>query len=247
MRRRRLLGTLLAAAIALVPAVAHADTKITSSNSTDGTTTESGDASASNSGTAQVGHAGGGSVQDGSSSADASEDVSGADIDNAQATNVQEGDNELDASQDATAVSGDTVGGQVIGAVNAEGLLSIDATNLSRDVDLESGDATADDDFAAFVGLAAGSATALGSDDISNLSANNVQIGDNSSSILQNTDAASGDAVGGQIVGGRSGGPSDIVAANTSEDTDASSGDADESSDIGQFTGLQASGVIEIV
>ena len=62
--------------------------------------------------------------------------------------------------------------------------------------------------------MAAGSATALGADDISNLSANNVQLGDNSSNILQNTDAASGDAVGGQVVGGRSGGPSDIVVAN---------------------------------
>jgi hypothetical protein len=245
MRRRRLLGILVAAAIGLLPAIAHADTKITSSNSTEGTETESGDATASNSGTAQVGHSGGGSVQDGTSSAD-SEDVSGADITNNQATNVQEGDNELDASQDATAVSGDTVGGQVIGAVT-DGTLTIDATNLSRDVDLESGDADSTNDLAAFVGLMAGSATALGSDDISNVSANNVQVGDNSSNVLQDTDAATGDAVGGQIVGGRSGGPSDIVAANTSEDTDASSGDADESSDVGQFTGLHAVGVLRIV
>ena len=235
----------LAGALVLVPAAARADTKITSSNSTEGTETSSGDASATNSGTAQVGHSGGGSVQDGSSSAE-TDDVSGADIDNDQATNVQEGDNELDVSQDATASSGNTIGGQVIGAVS-DGVLSIDATNLSRDTELESGDADSTNDFAAFVGLQAGSATALGSDSISNESADNVQLGDNSSSILQNTDASTGDAIGGQVVGGRSGGPSDIVVANTSDDTDASSGDADESSDVGQFTGLHAHGVIQLV
>ncbi len=235
MRRRSLLGILLAGALALLPAVALADTRIASSNSTDGAETSSGDASASNSGTAQVGHSAGGS---------SSQSAETADITNDEATNVQEGDNELDVSQDANATSGDTVGGQVIGAVT-DGRLTIDATNLSRDVDLESGDADADNDVAAFVGLLSGSATALGSD-ISNLSADNVQLGDNSSNVLQNTDAATGDAVGGQVVGGRSGGPSDIVVANTSEDTDANSGDADESSDVGQFTGLHASGVIRI-
>ena len=159
---------------------------------------------------------------------------------------MQEGDNELDVSQDANAQSGDTVGGQVIGAV-VDGNLTVDATNLSRDVDLESGDADGDNNFAAFVGLTGGSSTALGADDILNNEADNVQVGDNSSDILQNTDAATGDAVGGQVFGGRVSGTTDAVLANTSEDTDADSGDADESNDVGQFTGLQASGVIQIV
>jgi hypothetical protein len=231
--------------MALLPAVAQADTRVTTANSSEDSEVSSGDASAHNDGTAQVGHSGGSSTQDGSSSAD-SKDASGADIVNNQATNVQEGDNELEAEQDANASSGDTVGGQVIGAV-VEGNLTADATNLSRDVDLESGDADSDNGFAAFVGLTGGSSTALGADDILNNQADNVQVGDNSSEILQNTDASTGDAVGGQVFGGVVSGTTDAVLANTSEDTDADSGDADESSDVAQFTGLQASGVIQIV
>jgi hypothetical protein len=247
MRRRTLLGILLAGAVALLPAVAFADTEITTANSSEDSEVSSGDASSHNSGTAQVGHSGGSSTQDGASTVDESDDAQGADIVNNQADNVQEGDNELEAEQNATASSGDTVGGQVIGAV-VEGNLTADATNLSSDVDLSSGDADSDNNFAAFVGLTSGSSTNLGAaDDILNNTANNVQAGDNSSDILQNTDASSGDAVGGQIFGGTVTGTVDAVLANTSEDTDADSGDADESSDIGQFTGLQASGVIQIV
>jgi hypothetical protein len=246
MRRRRLFGIALAGALALLPAVARADTRVTTANSSEDSEVASGDASSTNNGTAQVGHSGGSSTQDGSSSADTSEDVSGADIANNDATNVQEGDNELDAEQNATSSSGDTVGGQVIGAV-VSGNLTADATNLSEDVDLESGDSDSDNNFAAFVGLTGGSATALGADDILNNQADNVQVGDNSSDILQNTDAATGDAVGGQVFGGTVSGTTDAVLANTSEDTDADSGDADESNDVGQFTGLQASGVIQIV
>lgn len=243
MRRRRWLGIALAGGLVLLPGAALADTRITTANSSEDSEVESGDASSHNSGTAQVGLAGGDSVQDGSS---ASDDASGADIDNNQASNVQEGDNELEAEQNASASSGDTVGGQVIGGV-VSGDLTVDATNASEDVDLTSGDADADNGFAAFVGLTAGSSTALGADDIVNNQADNVQVGDNSSDILQNTAASTGDAVGGQVFGGSVTGMVDAVLANSSEDTDANSGDADESSDIGQFTGLQASGVIQIV
>jgi hypothetical protein len=242
MRRRTALGILLAASLAFVPAAARADTQITTANSSEDSEVSSGDASSHNSGTAQVGHSGGSSVQDGSSASEAE----GADIVNNQASNVQEGDNELEAEQNATASSGDTVGGQIIGGV-VDGNLTVDATNLSEDVDLESGDADSDNNFAAFVGLTSGSSTALGADDIVNNVADNVQAGDNSSEILQNTDASTGDAVGGQVFGGTVTGTVDAVLANTSDDTDADSGDADESNDIGQFTGLQASGVIQIV
>jgi hypothetical protein len=229
---------------ALLPATAAlADTSVTSSNSSDGTSTESGDASAHNSGTAQVGLAGGSSQQDGSNSADQS-GADGADIVNNQATNVQEGDNELDASQDATATSGSTIGGQVIGAVS-DGALTVDATNSSTDVDLSSGDADASNNFAAFVGLSGASATSLGADDILNNQATNVQSGDNSSDLFQNTDASTGDAVGGQVFGGRASGPTDVVLANTSGDANADTGDADESNNTDQFTGLAASGIIQ--
>jgi hypothetical protein len=244
-RRNALWIAALAGALSFLPtAAAIADTEIVTSNESDEVESDSGDATASNSGTAQVGHQGGGSSQVGSSEVD--DDAEAQDIANNQATNVQEGDNELDASQNATADTGDTVGGQVIGAVS-DGALSIDGTNLSRDVDLESGDATATNDFAAFVGLSNASQTALGADDILNADATNVQAGDNDSSLFQNTDASSGDAVGGQVVGGTSTGPTDIVLANTSDDASSTSGDADESNDTSSFTGLAASGTIDLV
>jgi hypothetical protein len=247
MSRSKLLGVFLAGALVLLPAVARADTRVTSANESNGTSTESGDATAHNSGTAQVGLQGeGGSSQVGSSTADESGSTNAADIASAQADNVQEGDNELDASQDANASSGNTIGGQVIGAVS-DGILNVDATNLSQDVDNESGDADASNNFAAFVGLNASSGTILATDDdVISERARNLQVGDDSVSILQETDASTGDAIGGQVFGGRSGGPADIVLANTSDDAGTESGDAGELNNTESFTGLAASGVIEL-
>jgi hypothetical protein len=55
-----------------------------------------------------------------------------------------------------------------------------------------------------------------------------------------------GDAVGGQVFGAVTTGTTDAVLANLSVDTDATSGDSDDLSDSDLFTGLLASGVIEI-
>lgn len=243
------LAILLAALLALLPAsAALADTQITTANTSEDSEIESGDASATNSGTAFVGENGGGSTQ-----VDASDDQTGgtrsargSDIVNNNATNVHEGDNELEAEQDANAASGDTVGGQVIGAV-VEGTLVADATNLSSDVDAESGDADADNDFGAFVGLSGASNTAIAADDdILNNNARNVHAGDNSADLSQDADAVSGDAIGGQVFGGVTTGATDVVLANTSEDADTTSGDADEDNDSTLFTGLAASGAIQL-
>ena len=169
-----------------------------------------------------------------------------ADIVNASATNVQEGDNELVAEQDAVAASGDGVGGSVIGVVSA-GDASVDATNHSEDVDVATGDATSTNDFAAFVGLTNGSSTLLATD-ILNGAAANVHEGDNAKEVVQSAEAASGDAVAGQVAGvvTSAGGSADLVLANTSEDADAASGDGDFANSDESFTGLNASGVVAV-
>jgi hypothetical protein len=170
-----------------------------------------------------------------------------ADIANASATNVQEGDNDLGADQSADSASGDAVGGQVLGVVSA-GDASVDATNSSEDVDVESGETFASNSFAAFVGLTAGSATDLAAADIVNLAAVNVQEGDNEKALSQSADAASGDAVGGQVAGvvTSAGGSADLVLANTSVDADGVTGDADFDNFDLSFTGLNATGLIGI-
>lgn len=229
----RIAKFLLVGLLALAPTAAWADTDITTSNSSDDTEAESGDASATNSSAAHVGHQGGGSS-----------DIEASDVDNDDATNVQEGDNSLDGAQSATSETGGAVTGQVVGGV-ADGDLTIDATNSTTDSSAETGDATSDNAFAAFVGLDAASDTTVAADVLNN-NATNVQEGDNDASVSQRTDAVTGDAVAGQILGGTATGVVDIVAANTSEDTDASSGESDENSSSGIFTGLLATGVIEI-
>ena len=170
-----------------------------------------------------------------------------ADIVNASATNVMVGDNELEAEQSAVSASGDGVGGSVIGVVSA-GDASVDATNHSEDVEIETGDAESSNDFAAFVGMTNGSTTALNAADILNGNAANVFEGDNEKSLTQSADANSGDAVAGQVAGvvTSAGGSADLVLANTSEDADAESGDGEFQNTDQSFTGLTASGAIAI-
>jgi hypothetical protein len=212
---------------------AHADTDITTANSSDDTETTSGDAAATNSGAAFAGHQSGGEG-----------DVSAEDIDNDSATNVQEGDNEVEADQSANSESGAAVGGQVIGGVSS-GDLTINATNSSEDVDVETGDADSSNDFAAFVGLTAGSDTAVGAD-IFNDDATNVQEGDNDAEVNQASTAVTGDGVAGQVLGAVSAGTTSVTLANTSEDTDATSGDSTQEDDAAIFTGLNATGIVDV-
>jgi hypothetical protein len=223
--KMKLVVTAVAGVLMLFQATAAlADTSITTSNESDDTELDSGDASATNSGQAQVGHEGGG------------EEATQTDISNTDATNVQEGDNDFDATQRATATTGDTIGGQVIGGV-VDGNLTVDATNLSNDVDATSGDAEAVNDVDAFVGLSAADAFLA---DINNTLGVNVHEGDNSATADQDAVALSGDGVAGQIFGATVSGTTDAVLANTSTDNDVTSGDADENSNDDLFTGLFA-------
>src|SRR5687767_4586966 len=134
--------------------------------------------------------------------------VAHADIDNEDATNVQEGDNDSSAEQEGDSSSGDAVAGSVVGVVSS-GDASVDATNRSEDVDVETGDASGENSSSSFTGLTAGSETVVGdgggdgffAEDILNFGAVNVQEGDNETDLSQSADVSSGDGVGGQVIG----------------------------------------------
>jgi len=174
---------------------------------------------------------------------------SAADVLNtATATNVQEGDNKLSASQTATSKTGDGVGGQVLGVVSA-GAASVDATNKSDQVDISTGDARSGNDFASFVGLNDASGTdVLAADVLSGGPAVNVQEGSNKKDLMQNASATSGDSVAGQVAGvvTSAGGSADLVLANTSTNSDTSSGDGRFFNSDSSFTGLNVSPGINI-
>ncbi len=163
------------------------------------------------------------------------------DINSAFATIVHEGDNDLSADQVLSLATGDVVGGQVIGVVSS-GDASVDATNLSEDVEAESGDAEGVNDFegaAADVVIADGGAGGglLPVADIDSASATVVHEGDNDVSSDQDFDVSTGDSVGGQIIGVVAAGTVDVVGANTSVDTDTSSGESDGVNDFDAFSG----------
>jgi hypothetical protein len=161
----------------------------------------------------------------------------------ASATNVQEGDNKLNANQTATSTTGDGVGGQVLGVVSA-GAASVDATNKSDTVDISTGDARSGNDFASFVGLNAATDTDVVAADVLNGgAAANVQEGSNKKDLTQGATATSGDSVAGQVAGvvTSAGGSADLVLANTSSNSDTSSGDGRFFNSDSSFTGLNVS------
>jgi len=169
-------------------------------------------------------------------------------LNTASATNVQEGDNKLSASQTATSATGDGVGGQVLGVVSA-GAASVDATNKSDSVDISTGDGRSANDFAAFVGLNEASDTSVAAADVLNGgNASNVQEGSNKKDLMQNASATSGDSVAGQVAGvvTSAGGSADLVLANTSTNSDTSSGDGRFSNSDASFTGLNVSPGISV-
>jgi hypothetical protein len=163
-------------------------------------------------------------------------------------SNAQEGDNNSRIRQSGSANSGDAVGGQVIGVVSS-GNVSVDATNRSEDVTAVTGDATASNNAAAFVGEAVGrndvslsDALALGLSDLfgpAGPDATNAQEGDNSSTINQSANAGSGDAVCGQVGGVVASGRASLALSNTSLDSECTTGDATQNNNVIVVVGLQ--------
>jgi hypothetical protein len=141
--------------------------------------------------------------------------------------NDSEDDISAEVGQTAAAASGDGVGGQVLGIVSA-GDASVDATNESTDVDVETGDAFVENFVEHDVGQ-----------EIDTGDADNFSDGEISSEIAQDASANSGDAVAGQVAGvvTSAGGSADLVLANTSEDVDGETGDSDFFNETVEFVG----------
>jgi hypothetical protein len=145
----------------------------------------------------------------------------------AQDADVRTGDAEASADQSGAAASGDGVGGMVVGVVSA-GDASVDATNLSRDVEIETGDAEAVNQAnveADLIPLIVAEGGIDGDAD--------VRVGDAEASAAQNANAASGDGVAGLVAGvvTSAGGSADLALANTSEEVEVETGDAEFEND----------------
>lgn len=156
-----------------------------------------------------------------------------ADINNGNGTNVQEGDNERSSDQSGESTSGDAVAGQVVGVVSS-GNASLDASNRTEDSSVETGDAEGKNASTTIVGLVNSSCGASitvdvcpAISDVSNAVGTNIQEGDNEAEIVQASTVASGDGVAGQIAGLVVSGTADLVLANSTEDSDVTTGDAD--------------------
>lgn len=77
-------------------------------------------------------------------------------------------------------------------------------------------------------------------------SCGNVKSGDNSGDVEQEGEAASGDAVGGQVTGIVSSGEATVDARNVSDDVGASSGSADGTNGASSFVGLNVSSTTDV-
>jgi hypothetical protein len=173
-------------------------------------------------------------------------------------------DKEGEWSYVTSALSGDAIGGQVAGvATSAGGTTDAVIANTSDDVDLESGDAEAFDDAYAETGQAiGGQGVGIASAGDTSLDATNlshdvgVQSGDAFAQFHDAT-ALTGDGIAGELVGiaTASTGTADVVLANTSDDLDVVTGDADatysayaETGDgiAGQVAGINAGGITSV-
>jgi hypothetical protein len=160
-------------------------------------------------------------------------------------TCVNTGDADGEADQSGTSSSGDGVAGQVAGVVSA-GDASVDATNRSDDVSVTTGEATATNTAALDVTAgvikgdpAAGDEVCESEPDAGGAGSEAtsarlcVNTGDADGAADQSADAASGDGVGGQVIGvvTSAGGSADLVLDNESTDSSVDSGGADFTND----------------
>jgi hypothetical protein len=151
-----------------------------------------------------------------------------ADSASAGGDNDSEDDISSEVEQAGASNSGDAVGGQVVGVVSA-GDASVDATNRSEDVDIETGTASAENDLEQQVGQ------------LNEGGGENESEAEISSEVAQDASASTGDGVGGSVIGvvTSAGGSADVVAANTSEDVDIETGDATDFNFLDAFVGQE--------
>src|SRR5581483_6285339 len=106
--------------------------------------------------------------------------ASRADISNSTGTNVENGNNRATAHQGGKSASGDAVGGQVTGVVSS-GRTSVDARNNSSNSSVTPGAARGSNSASSFVGQNyVPGPTVIGTADITNSFAANVQDANNS-------------------------------------------------------------------
>jgi len=172
----------------------------------------------------------------------AAADIANSCNDGSDCDNVQDGNNRSIARQSSTAATGDGVAGQVIGAVSG-GATSIDASNRSDGVDVTTGNATNDNSLASFTGLNSSetlTATAADLTNVCNASCDNLQDGNNNSTLNQNAMSTTGDGVGGEVIGvvTSAGGSASVVASNVSTNSDITTGDASSDNALAAVVGL---------
>ena len=166
----------------------------------------------------------------------------GSSVDNPQNCS-NEGDSDAAADQSGSASSGDGVAGQVAGVVSA-GDASVDATNRSDDVDVQTGDATGTNFATARAEartVSGGTEDACESDGNTSVGAGSTvtndqncgNSGDADAAADQSAEAASGDGVGGQVIGvvTSAGGSADLVLDNESTDSDVDTGNGEFTND----------------
>ena len=161
------------------------------------------------------------------------------DITGSTGVNVQEGDNRFIASQVARSRSGDGIAGQVLGVVSA-GNTRVDASNVTTDSSVETGDATTNNSGSAFVGLLSAATSTVAAADLTGVTGTNLQDGRNKSTLNQNADAVTGDGIAGQVAGvvTSAGGSAALTLANTSTNIDSTTGEARFSNASSLFDGL---------
>lgn len=160
--------------------------------------------------------------------------VGSADIVNASGNNVHEGDNEFEFGQTVDATTGDAVAGQIIG-VSAGGDAEVIADNTLRRVDVDTGDAEANNDASTLTGQATAAFVVVAG--IINPTGNNIQEGNNSLDGGQNADVHTGDGIAGQDLAVSAGGAAVVSASNDTRNVTVSTGDADADNDSAAFVG----------
>jgi hypothetical protein len=123
--------------------------------------------------------------------------------------------------------------------VTSAGRTTLDARNESTNTIVDTGDSSGSNGAANVVGHDGCPTGAPGTVDVTNVVACTVQEGGNRSNATQSANASSGDAVGGQVIGAvvSASASADIVATNTTADSDIQTGDALALNDLRAFVG----------
>src|SRR5581483_1421041 len=170
-----------------------------------------------------------------------------ADIASSTATNAEDGNNNSHGNQRGSSSSGDANGGQIAGVVVSNGRASLDATNVSKDSSATSGDSRGSNTAHSLTGVSSADDISVGAADITNVNADYVQDGNNRLTYSQAVAANTGDAVAGDVIGAVvTGGTTSIVASNTTNNSDATTGDANGDNSFAAIVGLADSSSITV-